>query len=105
MSSLLKGSYLAFKFLQVNGSSLSEVETLLRDLEAVNQAVLHPLVVIWVSSHMDTAVMVSQRRQENSLQPTCWRLFEAVRRHSSALMLTMRTVLNNMGFSLTTVEK
>ncbi|TMS11067.1 D-ribitol-5-phosphate cytidylyltransferase [Larimichthys crocea] len=43
----------------VNGSSLSEVETLLRDLEAVNQAVLHPLVVIWM--HLSTSDELSVR--------------------------------------------
>ncbi|XP_041649783.1 D-ribitol-5-phosphate cytidylyltransferase [Cheilinus undulatus] len=39
-----------WNFIQVsvNCSSLSEVEALLRDLEAENRALLHPVVVIWV---------------------------------------------------------
>uniref|UniRef100_UPI0037E93228 D-ribitol-5-phosphate cytidylyltransferase n=1 Tax=Semicossyphus pulcher TaxID=241346 RepID=UPI0037E93228 len=39
-----------WNFIQVsvNRSSLSEVEALLRDLDAANRALLHPVVVIWV---------------------------------------------------------
>ncbi|KAE8289225.1 D-ribitol-5-phosphate cytidylyltransferase [Larimichthys crocea] len=48
----------------VNGSSLSEVETLLRDLEAVNQAVLHPLVVIWMHLSTSDELSVSGRAVE-----------------------------------------
>lgn len=52
-----------FDFLcpQVNRSSLSEVEDLLKDLEAANRALLHPPVIIWVSSHKDTADIVLQK--------------------------------------------
>ncbi|KAG8009798.1 D-ribitol-5-phosphate cytidylyltransferase, partial [Nibea albiflora] len=48
----------------VNGSSLSEVEALLRDLEAVNQAVLHPLVVIWMRLSASDELSVSGRAVE-----------------------------------------
>ncbi|TKS82561.1 Isoprenoid synthase domain-containing protein [Collichthys lucidus] len=48
----------------VNGSSLSEVETLLRDLEAVNRAVLHPLVVIWMHLSTSDELSVSCRAAE-----------------------------------------
>lgn len=49
--SFCKGSFQFFDALclQVNHSCLSEVESLLMDLEAANRALLHPLVVIWVS--------------------------------------------------------
>lgn len=39
-----------FLGLQVNRSCLSEVEAIVMDLEAANRALLHPMVVIWVSS-------------------------------------------------------
>ncbi|XP_023249152.1 D-ribitol-5-phosphate cytidylyltransferase [Seriola lalandi dorsalis] len=46
------GRYLLkeWNFIQVsvNHSSLSEVESMLKDLEAASRALLHPLVVIWV---------------------------------------------------------
>ncbi|XP_053289325.1 D-ribitol-5-phosphate cytidylyltransferase isoform X2 [Pleuronectes platessa] len=44
------GRYLSeeFNFIQVTGSCLSEVKSLLVDLEAANRAPLHPLVVIWI---------------------------------------------------------
>lgn len=47
-----------FLHLQVDRSCLSDVEALLVNLETANRALLHPLVVIWVSSFMDTATIV-----------------------------------------------
>jgi len=51
-----KNIYIALKVLissalQVGPSRLPEVEALLTELEAANRALLHPLVVIWVSSY------------------------------------------------------
>ena len=49
--SILKcGECLFFRpSLQVNGSGLSEVEETVKALEADNRALLHPVVVVWVS--------------------------------------------------------
>ena len=40
---------------QVNNSFLTEVEEIIRALEETNQALLYPVVIIWVSSHGDIA--------------------------------------------------
>ncbi|XP_034554539.1 D-ribitol-5-phosphate cytidylyltransferase [Notolabrus celidotus] len=55
-----------WNFIQVSVdcSCLSEVETLLRDLEAANRALLHPLVVIWVHLSCADEPSISGRKVE-----------------------------------------
>lgn len=38
--------------IQVSKSDLCEVEAILTNLEAVNRALLHPVVIIWVSLYI-----------------------------------------------------
>ncbi|XP_039662384.1 D-ribitol-5-phosphate cytidylyltransferase isoform X2 [Perca fluviatilis] len=55
-----------WNFIQVsvNRSCLSEVEAVLKDLEAANRALLHPLVVIWVHLSGSDELSVSGRGVE-----------------------------------------
>ncbi|KAM6994410.1 D-ribitol-5-phosphate cytidylyltransferase [Tautogolabrus adspersus] len=48
----------------VNCSCLSEVEALLRDLEAANRALLHPVVVIWVHFSCSDEPSISEGKVE-----------------------------------------
>ncbi|XP_018531642.1 D-ribitol-5-phosphate cytidylyltransferase isoform X1 [Lates calcarifer] len=62
------GRYLSkeWNFIQVsvNHSCLSEVESLLMDLEAANRALLHPLVVIWVHLSCSDELSISRKMPE-----------------------------------------